>query len=128
MGGVRTSSRNNGSIRIVIVDDHNLARENLQDMLAEVPDVDVVGEAANGREALLLCSRLKPDLVLMDVRMPEMDGLTAAHEVKQRYPETAVLMVTMHENPDILLDALNAGAAGYVLRTQIRQRLSVPCG
>jgi DNA-binding NarL/FixJ family response regulator len=85
-------------------------------MLAEVPDIDIVGEAANGREALLLCSRLKPDLVLMDVRMPEMDGLTATHEVKQRYPETAVLMVTMHENPDILLDALNAGAAGYVLK------------
>jgi len=103
-------------IRIGIVDDHDLAREGLKDMLADEPDMKVVGEASNGREALNLCARCETDLVLMDVRMPEMDGLTATREIKQRYPGISVLMVTMHENPDYLLEALKAGAAGYVLK------------
>jgi DNA-binding NarL/FixJ family response regulator len=102
--------------RLAIVDDHELARESLQNMLSDEPDIEIIGEAANGRQALLLCSRLRPDLILMDVRMPEMDGLAATKEVKQRYPETSVMMLTMHENPDYLLEALKAGAAGYVLK------------
>jgi DNA-binding NarL/FixJ family response regulator len=102
--------------RLAIVDDHDLAREGLKDILHDEPDIEVVGEAANGREALLLCSRVHPDLLLMDVRMPEMDGLAATREVKQRYPLISVLMVTMHENPDYLLEAMKAGAAGYVLK------------
>ncbi len=102
--------------RLIVVDDHSLAREGLWDMLADEPEFEMIGEAANGREALALCSRLHPDLVLMDVRMPEMDGLTATRKIKERYPEISVLMVTMHENPDYLLEALKAGAAGYVLK------------
>ncbi len=102
--------------RLVIVDDHDLAREGLRDLLADEDDVLVVGEAADGEEALELCSRLLPDLVLMDVRMPRMDGLEATRRVKREHPKTAVLMVTMHENPDYLLEALRAGAAGYVLK------------
>jgi DNA-binding NarL/FixJ family response regulator len=105
-----------GPTRLAIVDDHELARDGLRDMLADEPDLEVVGEAANGREALTLCSRLHPELVLMDVRMPEMDGLRATKELKRRYPKISVLMVTMHENPDYLLEALKAGAAGYVLK------------
>jgi DNA-binding NarL/FixJ family response regulator len=105
-----------GPTRLAIVDDHELARESLQNMLADEPDIEIVGEAANGRQALLLCSRLRPDLILMDVRMPEMDGLAATEEIKERYPETSVMMLTMHENPDYLLEALKAGAAGYVLK------------
>src|SRR3712207_4481833 len=104
------------STRLFIVDDHELARASLRNMLLDEPDIEVVGEAANGREALLLCSRQRPDQILMDVRMPEMDGLAATREIKQRYPETSVLMVTMHDNPDYLLEALKAGAAGYVLK------------
>ncbi len=95
----------------------------MRDMLVDAPDIEVVGEAANGREALLLCSRLHPDLVLMDVRMPEMDGLAATREIKQRYPEVSVMMVTMHENPDYLLEALKAGAAGYVLKDAPRREV-----
>jgi DNA-binding NarL/FixJ family response regulator len=110
------SNRTPGRTRLAIVDDQELAREGLKDMLLDEPDIEVVGEAANGREALLLCSRLHPDLLLMDVRMPEMDGLAATREVKQRYPLVSVLMVTMHENPDYLLEAMKAGAAGYVLK------------
>jgi DNA-binding NarL/FixJ family response regulator len=105
-----------GPTRLAIVDDHELARESLQNMLADEPDIEIVGEATNGRQALLLCSRLRPDLILMDVRMPEMDGLAATEEIKERYPETSVMMLTMHENPDYLLEALKAGAAGYVLK------------
>ena len=109
--------------RLAIVDDHQLAREGLRDMLADAPDIEVVGEATTGREALLLCSRLRPDLVLMDVRMPEMDGLAATREIKHRYPEVSVMMVTMHENPDYLLEALKAGAAGYVLKDAPRREV-----
>ena len=109
--------------RVAIVDDHQLVREGLRDLLEDAPDIEVVGEATNGREALLLCSRLRPDLVLMDVRMPEMDGLAATRELKQRYPGISVMMVTMHENPDYLLEALKAGAAGYVLKDGLRQEV-----
>src|ERR687893_137520 len=103
--------------------DHDLARDGLRDMLEDAPDIEVIGEATNGREALLLCSRLRPDLLLMDVRMPEMDGLAATRELKQRQPEISVMMVTMHENPDYLLEALKAGAAGYVLKDGVRQEV-----
>jgi DNA-binding NarL/FixJ family response regulator len=109
--------------RLAIVDDHDLAREGLKDMLFDEPDIEVVGEAVNGREALLLCSRLHPDLLLMDVRMPEMDGLAATQEIKQRYPSTGVLMLTMHDNLNYLLEALKAGAAGYVLKDAPREEV-----
>jgi two-component system response regulator DegU len=115
-GGSASNPGDAAKTRLAIVDDHDLAREGLKDMLADEPDIEVIGEASNGREALLLCSRLKPDLMLMDVRMPEMDGLAATREIKQRYPSVSVLVVTMHENPDYLLEALKAGAAGYVLK------------
>ena len=105
-----------GPARLIIVDDHALAREGLQDMLADEPELKVVGEAANGLEALALCSQLQPDLVLMDVRMPRLDGLGATRKLKQEYPKIIVLILTMHENPDYLLEALRAGAAGYVLK------------
>jgi DNA-binding NarL/FixJ family response regulator len=115
--------RGNELTRIVIVDDHALAREGLQDMLADEPGIEVVGEASNGQEALLQCSRLHPDLVFMDVRMPEMDGLAATWEIKQRYPGIIVMIMTMHENPDYLLEALKAGAAGYVLKDAPREEV-----
>ena len=105
-----------GRAQIVIVDDHDLAREGLRDMLVDEPDLEVVGEAVNGLQAIALCSRVRPDLVMMDVRMPEMDGLTATRGIKQSLPRTSVLMMTMHENPDYMYEALKAGAAGYVLK------------
>jgi DNA-binding NarL/FixJ family response regulator len=103
-------------VRIVIADDHGLVRQGLRGMLAREEGFEVVGEAEDGHEVIEICSRLRPDVVLMDVRMPQMDGLTATREVKQRHPETSVLMVTMQENPDYLLEAVKAGAAGYVLK------------
>jgi DNA-binding NarL/FixJ family response regulator len=102
--------------RLLVADDHDLARSGLRSMLAGEPGLEVVGEAVNGREALMLCRRLRPDLVLMDVRMPELDGLATTTAIKRECPDTSVIVVTMHENPDYLLEALKAGAAGYVLK------------
>jgi DNA-binding NarL/FixJ family response regulator len=102
--------------RIVIADDHGLVRQGFRGMLAREGGFEVIGEAEDGREAVEVCSRLRPDLVLMDVRMPRMDGLAATREIKQIHPETSVLMVTMQENPDDLLEAVKAGAAGYITK------------
>ena len=112
-----------GPTRLAIVDDHELTRESLQNMLSDEPDIEIVCEAANGRQALSLGSRFRLDLILMDVRMPVMDGLEATKEIKQRYPEISVMMLTMHENPDYLLGALKAGAAGYVLKDATREEI-----
>lgn len=111
------------SIRLLIADDHALVRSGLRSMLQREPGIEIVGEARNGREAVELCRSLRPDLVLMDVRMPEMDGLEATRAIKQEFPETAVLMVTMHENRDYMLEATKAGAAGYVLKDASRNEL-----
>ena len=102
--------------RLVIADDHDLARAGLRAMLTNQEGLEVVGEAANGREALELCRRLKPDLALLDVRMPEMGGLTTCHAIKHESPATSVILVTMHESIEYLLEALKAGAVGYVLK------------
>jgi DNA-binding NarL/FixJ family response regulator len=109
--------------RLLIADDHDLIRDGLRGMLGGEPGFEVVGEATNGREALELCRRLVPDLVLMDVRMPEMDGLEATRAVKREHPEIGVLVVTMHDNPDYLFEAVKGGAAGYVLKDASRDEL-----
>jgi DNA-binding NarL/FixJ family response regulator len=102
--------------RLVIADDHELARAGLRAMLTGQRGLEVVGEAVNGREALMLCRRLQPDLALIDVRMPEQDGLATCRAIKEECPAMSVILITIHENPEYLLEALKAGAAGYVLK------------
>ena len=109
--------------RILIADDHALVREGLRTMLSGEVGLEVVAEANDGRQALTLCRELQPDLVLMDVRMPVMDGLEATRKIKDEMPKTSVMMVTMHENPDYLFEAVKAGAAGYVLKDASGERL-----
>ena len=111
------------SARVVIADDHGLVREGLRAVLEGEPDIEVVGEAEDGTEALEVCRRVHPDLILMDVRMPEVDGLEATRRIKEEMPTTSVVMVTMHENPDYLLEAIRAGAAGYILKDASAERL-----
>jgi DNA-binding NarL/FixJ family response regulator len=110
-------------VRLLIADDHALVRQGLRGMLEREPDIEVVGEAHNGREAVDLCRALGPNLVLMDVRMPEMDGLEATRAIKHERPEVSVLMVTMHDNQDYVREAAKAGAAGYVLKDAPRDEL-----
>jgi DNA-binding NarL/FixJ family response regulator len=100
--------------RIVVADDHPLIREALTRTIDEQPDLEAVAEATDGLEALELCRRVKPELVLMDVLMPRMDGLEATRRIKREFPRTSVLVLTAVDDPDYLSEALKAGAAGYV--------------
>jgi DNA-binding NarL/FixJ family response regulator len=109
--------------RLLIADDHALVREGLRTMLSGEEGIEVIAEAKDGRQALTLCRELHPHLVLMDVRMPVMDGLEATKRIKDEMPKTSVMMVTMHENPDYLFEAVKAGAAGYVLKDASGERL-----
>jgi DNA-binding NarL/FixJ family response regulator len=102
--------------RIVIADDHEVARVGLRSILTHERDLRVIGEARNGREALALCRRLRPDLVLLDVRMPDMDGLAVTRAVRQESPSTSIILFTVYESLDYVLNALKAGAAGYLLK------------
>jgi DNA-binding NarL/FixJ family response regulator len=109
--------------RLLIADDHALAREGMRSMLANEPDLQIVGEARDGEEALNLCRRFRPELVLMDVRMPKMDGLEATRAIKEVSPQTAILMVSTYESQEYLVEAIKAGAAGYVLKEATKGQL-----
>ncbi len=116
-------SRKFGRARLVIADDHELARAGLRTMLIGQNGIELLAEAKNGREAMELCRRLRPDLALLDVRMPDMDGLATCRSIKQEVPTTNVVLVTMHENPHYLLEALRAGASAYVLKDVTQREL-----
>lgn len=104
-------------LNVVIADDHRLFRQGLIGLMNTRPDlVNVVGEASNGREAVDMVRKMKPDLVLMDIFMPDVDGLQAASCICKNYPQTAVVMLTSSENDQHLYEAIQMGAAGYLLK------------
>lgn len=103
-------------IRILLADDHQLMRRGVRLMLEREPDLTVVGEASDGREALALAKSLKPELVVMDVGMPNLNGIEAAHQMTLDNPALAIVMVSMHSDETYILRALKAGARGYLLK------------
>jgi len=103
-------------VRVLLADDHALFREGLAGIISAQPDIQVVGEANDGLEAFVKAQELKPDLILMDVQMPGMDGIDAVQQIKQVLPETIIVMLTVRGDDDMLFDALKNGAQGYLLK------------
>ncbi|BAD42078.1 response regulator [Symbiobacterium thermophilum] len=103
-------------IRVLIVDDHELLREGLKSLLSREEDMEVVGEAAGGREAVALCRSLRPDVVVLDARLPDVDGVEVCRQLQEEMPEVAVLMLTTFSDSDLVLGAVRAGARGYVVK------------
>lgn len=103
-------------IRVVLVDDHAILREGLRSLLSLQDDIEVVGEAGDGASALELVGRVKPDVVLMDVAMPGMDGLEATRRIKSEFPDTRIVVLTQHDNREYVFSLLRAGAVGYILK------------
>jgi DNA-binding NarL/FixJ family response regulator len=110
-------------IRLVIVDDHPVVRDGLRGMLESQPDFEVVGEAANGEQAVQLANSLMPEVMLMDLRMPVMDGVTALGEIKSSSPTVQVLVLTTYDSDADILPAIEAGAMGYLLKDTSREDL-----
>jgi DNA-binding NarL/FixJ family response regulator len=103
-------------IRLLLAEDHSLVRAGFRALLKSMPGVEVVGEAASGRQALEMIGRLLPDVVLMDITMPELSGLHAAARASREHPSVKVIMLSMHDNEEFVWQALHAGAAGYLLK------------
>lgn len=104
------------SIRVLIVDDHHVVRKGLVFFFRTQQDLDIVGEASNGKEAVQLANSLKPDIILMDLVMPEMDGIEATKIIKQEHPNIKIMMLTSFSDQDHVIPALEAGASGYQLK------------
>ena len=112
-----------GSISILIADDHYVVRMGLVALVETEPDLQVIGEAADGVQAVELFKRLRPDLTLMDLRMPRKDGITATREIREQFPEARILMLTTFDGDDDIHKSLSAGANGYLLKNATREHL-----
>lgn len=104
------------SYRVVVADDHRLFRQGMKKLMEAMPDVEVIGEASDGLELLNLIKELHPDMVLADISMPNLRGIEAARAIKELYPHTKVLILTMHKSKQYLYHAISAGAHGYLLK------------
>lgn len=103
-------------IRVMIVDDHDVVRRGLNIFFQAYDDLELVGEAVNGAEAVKLCKELHPDVVLMDLIMPEMDGITATTIIRREFPQTQVIALTSFQDDESMQSMMDAGAAGYLLK------------
>jgi two-component system nitrate/nitrite response regulator NarL len=121
---VRSESRNgNMKIKLLLVDDHPIVRKGIGSCLAKFPNLQIIGEAADGMEALRKAKELNPDIVLMDVDMPEMDGLAVTQALKKDMPQIKVLILSMHRQTESVLRLLQSGALGYVLKDAAPEEL-----
>lgn len=111
------------SLRILLADDHAVVREGLRALLAFQPGMEVVGEAADGKQAVALAAALSPDVVLLDISMPVMDGIEAAAKLRRAMPDLLILMVSINDDPGNILDAFKAGADGYVIKDEAAEQL-----
>lgn len=109
--------------RLLIVEDHTILREGLKSLLCASPDLDVVGEAEDGRQAFRLVNDISPDLILMDLSMPRMNGFEAIKEIKKQHPEIKIIALTVHNTEEYILMTLQAGADGYVLKDATHDEL-----
>ncbi len=108
------SSTNNRKVRVIIADDQTLFREGIKDMLADERTIEVIGEAADGKEALKLVKTLKPNVILLDIKLPHMDGIQAARQIHKECPRTNVLILSSFEDESHVMEAIQAGANGYL--------------
>ena len=115
----------NKKYRLLIVEDHTLLRAGLSALLSQDPEIEIVGEAVNGRDAIQAVGTLSPHMVLMDLNMPGMNGLEAILDIKRRYPETRVLVLTIHKTEEYIHESLRAGADGYILKDATHDELRV---
>jgi two-component system, NarL family, response regulator NreC len=111
------------TIRILIADDHGVLRAGLRSLLNAEPDMDVIGEAADGNEALRLAEKLRPDVMLLDINMPGPTGIDVTQELKRSQPQIAVLILTVHEDYSLLQEAVRVGAAGYIIKRAVESEL-----
>ena len=115
---------NKNCIRVMLVDDHAVVRSGLGAFLSVMPDLELVGEAENGDEAVVRCGLLKPDVILMDLIMPGMDGITATRRIHEKYPNVHVLALTSFEEDTLIQGALEAGATGYLMKNVSARELA----
>jgi DNA-binding NarL/FixJ family response regulator len=111
--------------RIVIAEDHTILREGLRSLLLSSPELEVVGEAKDGREAIQCVAKYKPDLILTDLSMPRMDGMEAIREIKKQSPKTKILVLTIHKAEEYVLNTFKAGVHGYILKDSTHSELMI---
>ena len=109
--------------RILIVDDHDAIRRGVRQLLETEPYYQVVGEAANGREGLELARQVRPDIAILDYSIPELNGLDLSHSLKREFPRIEILLYTMHDREEIIMNVLRAGVRGFVLKSDTEQHL-----
>ncbi len=115
--------RDKNNIKILVADDHNLVREGIVSLLKNYDEFEVVGQSADGAAAVKLAKDLQPDVVIMDLSMPVLNGLEATYQINRDVPESKVLILSQHENEEYVIEVLKAGASGYILKSSVSEEL-----